>query len=71
MARERERRREFDRWPKFQMQWIRIFDQVIRLREQEGKVNEHASGQDWFDWWLEEQTQEKPVDENQLVLDNY
>ena len=30
MAREKERRREFDRWPKFREQWIRIFDRVIR-----------------------------------------
>lgn len=71
MARERERRREFDRWPKFREQWIRIFDQVIRLRIEEGRVNEHASGQDWFEWWIRDQTQEAPVDEDQLMLDNY
>lgn len=71
MAGERERRREFDRWPKFRDQWIRIFGQVIRLQEQEGQINEHASGRDWFEWWLGERAQEAPIDENQLILDNY
>jgi hypothetical protein len=71
LAKEAARRLEFERWPKFQAQWIRIFDQVIRLREQEGRVNEYASGQEWFEWWLGDRAQEIPIDTDQMMLEDY
>lgn len=71
MAGEAQRKREFDRWPKFREQWIRTFDKVIQLREEQGLINEHENGQAWFDWWLGEKAQEAPVDENQIVMEDY
>lgn len=71
LAKEAARRLEFERWPKFQAQWIRIFDKVIRLREQEGRVNEYASGQEWFEWWLGDRSQEIPIDTDQMMLEDY
>lgn len=71
MAGEAQRKQEFDRWPKFREQWIRTFDQVIQLREEQGLINEHENGQAWFDWWMGEKAQEIPVDENQLVMEDY
>ena len=71
MAGEQERRREFGRWPKFQEQWIRSFDKVIQLREQECRTKEYACGLDWFEWWLRDRTQETSVDEDQLILEGY
>nr|WP_326183657.1 phosphoadenosine phosphosulfate reductase family protein [uncultured Oscillibacter sp.] len=71
MAGEAQRKREFDRWPKFREQWIRSFDQVIQLREEQGLINEHENGQAWFDWWMGEKAQEIPVDENQFMIEDY
>ena len=71
MAGEAQRKREFDRWPKFREQWIRTFDQVIQLREEQGLINEHENGQAWFDWWMGEKAQEIPVDENQFMIEDY
>ena len=47
------------------------FPPLIRLREQEGRVNEYASGQEWFEWWLGDRAQEIPIDTDQMMLEDY
>ena len=44
---------------------------ICRLREQEGRVNEYASGQEWFEWWLGDRAQEIPIDTDQMMLEDY
>ena len=68
MAGEAVRRQEFDRWPGFYRLWIRVLDQVIALRERQGLANNHACGQAWFEWWIQDRAQETYVDENQLMV---
>ena len=47
------------------------FPPLIRLREQEGRVNEYASGQEGFEWWLGDRAQEIPIDTDQMMLEDY
>lgn len=68
MAGEEQRRREFDRWPKFRDQWIRTFDKMIQLREAQGLVNNYANGAEWFEWWISDRGQEEEINEDQIVL---
>ncbi len=71
LAGEAQRRREFERWPKFQDQWIRSMDKVIRLRKEQHMKVLYPTGREWFDWWMHDRSQEEPVDDDQFILEGY
>lgn len=54
MARTCYRLLEFERWPKFKDLYINTFDRMIEARERLGKKQDYASGQEWFEWWVNE-----------------
>ena len=65
MARERGRRREFEYWPGFLKPYMVTFNWMFAELERRGRVmfsNDIKSGADWFEWWLKDSTQEKPLD---------
>lgn len=71
MAGERGRRREFERWPAFEILWLRAFDRLVKLRTELGLVRKFSCGAEWFEWWLSDAAMEEPVDEDQLYLDGF
>lgn len=71
MARERGRRREFERWPGFERIWRRAFDRLVEIRESLGLAQRFTSGEEWFEWWLSDRAMEETVDEDQLYFDGY
>jgi phosphoadenosine phosphosulfate reductase len=47
---------EFNRYPKYKLNYIRAFDRMLKVREEKGltsKVN-WQSGEDVFKWWMGE-----------------
>lgn len=60
MARSAGREQEFNRWPKFRDQYIRTAQRII-----DDKPDSHyfkqkfRSGQEYFDWWMHDRTQEE------------
>jgi phosphoadenosine phosphosulfate reductase len=58
--------RDAARWPKYAAQYIRVFDDVVRLRQAAGKRCTWASGLELFDWWVG--TTASEVDSNECFL---
>ena len=60
MARRAGREQEFNRWPKFRDQYVRTAQHII-----DDKPDSHyfkqkfRSGQEYFDWWMHDRTQEE------------
>lgn len=68
MAGECGRRREFERWPAFELMWRRAFDGLVALREELGLIQRFKSGAEWFEWWLSDAVMEEPVNEDQMTM---
>ena len=68
MARRVGREQEFNRWPKFRDQYICTAQYII-----DDKPDNHyfkqkfRSGQEYFDWWIQDRTQEE-ADDNQMDM---
>lgn len=68
MARRAGREQEFRRWPKFKAQYLRTAQHII-----DDKPDSHyfkrkfRSGQEYFDWWMQDRTQEE-ADDNQMDM---
>lgn len=58
MAGTKGRQSEFARYPKFQQNYIRAFDRMLKERERKGKMqgtwNMGTTGEDVFHWWMED-----------------
>ena len=50
----KERKKEAERYPGYKKQFIRAFEDLYKLRKQQGRtvVNRWNSGEDMFYWWL-------------------
>lgn len=52
------RQKEFASYPKFQQNYIRTFDRMLKERERKGKMqgtwNVGTTGEDVFHWWMED-----------------
>jgi phosphoadenosine phosphosulfate reductase len=47
------REREFARWPRVKMAYIKAFDRMLAERERRGKESPNwMNGQDVFNWWM-------------------
>lgn len=68
MARSCNRRKEFSRWPGFELLWRKAFDTLVKIRTEHGKKQRFASGSEWFDWWMSDQAMEAPDDEMQTSI---
>ena len=57
MARRSGREKEFARWPKYKMAYLKAFDRMLRAREERGKQlgswRMGTMAQDVFNWWME------------------
>ena len=53
---EKHRYKEFNRYPKYKLNYIRAFDRMLKERERRGKPNmdNWQSGYDVFKWWMGE-----------------
>ena len=72
MAGEGGRRREFNRWPKYEAQWRRTFARLIALRRDLGLPLRNASTADeWFEWWMTDRAQDELVDEDQVEMEAF
>lgn len=58
MAGTKGRQMEFARYPKYQQNYIRAFDRMLKERERKGKMqgtwNTGSTGEDVFHWWMED-----------------
>lgn len=61
------RKKEFARWQGIERLWRKSFDDMHKLRVEKGKSVNQSSGQEWFEWWLNDWTRED-VDEEQENL---
>jgi phosphoadenosine phosphosulfate reductase len=48
----REKKIQFERYPKMQDQFVRTFDKLIAKKHREGKTIYQETGQEMFDWWI-------------------
>ena len=55
MAGTKGRRWQFTRYPKFEQNYIKAFERMLKVREQEGLPNNNwSNGKDVFHWWMED-----------------
>lgn len=70
MARQHGRERDFARWPKYKMSYMRAFEKLIEARREKGHFNRFISSQttaeDVFNWWME-----YDVLPGQMTFDDY
>lgn len=60
MARRAAREQEFNRWPKFRDQYIRTAQYIVDDKSDKHCFKqEFKSGQEYFDWWMQDRTQEE------------
>lgn len=52
---------QFDRWPKFDRLYIRAFDRMIEAKRDAGKTVDWETGQDVYDWWMDNRNLDKPL----------
>lgn len=48
------KRKAFDRWPKYKSQWIRTFQRMVDKRKADGLPTQWTTGDDVFTWWIEQ-----------------
>jgi phosphoadenosine phosphosulfate reductase len=53
MARQAGREREFERWPKYKLNYIKAFQRMVDKRIEDGLETKWTTGQEVFDWWME------------------
>lgn len=57
----RQQERDFAKYPKYKLNYIKAFDRMMQVRKAEGKVSDWQNGADVFRWWIGDNT-----DPNQL-----
>lgn len=68
MARRAAREQEFRRWPKFKAQYLRTAQYIVDDKSDKHCFKqEFRSGQEYFDWWMQDRTQEE-VDNDQMDM---
>lgn len=68
MARRAAREQEFNRWPKFRDQYIRTAQYIVDDKSDKHCFKqEFKSGQEYFDWWMQDRTQEE-ADNDQMDM---
>lgn len=68
MARCEAREQEFNRWPKFRDQYIRTAQYIVDDKSDKHCFKqEFKSGQEYFDWWMQDRTQEE-ADNDQMDM---
>lgn len=59
---------DFERYPRYEQAYLRAFDRVLRLRENNGKpYMDWRTADEVMKWWLNDEKR-IPIDENQLTL---
>lgn len=57
MARQHGRERDFKRWPKYKMAYLKAFDRMLAERQRRGKLDGSwrmgTTAQDVFNWWMQ------------------
>lgn len=53
MARKHGREREFARWPRFKLAYIKAFERMLEERKRRGKNHGWMNANDVFNWWME------------------
>jgi len=60
--------KEFQDYPKYKGMYISAFDRMLLERDAKGKINKWKSGEEVFDWWLEE---DKYNVKGQITMDEW
>lgn len=50
----KQRKKEFQDYPKFKKMYIQAYDKMLEYRREKGKPAKWANGEEVFDWWIEE-----------------
>jgi len=53
MAGQAGRERDFKRWPKYKLNYIKAFQRMVDKRIEDGLETKWTTGQEVFDWWME------------------
>ena len=56
------RLRDFERYPKYKKQYIRSFEKMLKARGDRERVDEWQTGQDVFDWWIQDKSEQTPIE---------
>lgn len=54
LAGEKQMNRDFERWPKYKINYTKSFDRMLVKREVDGFTSKWKSGQEVMSWWLRE-----------------
>lgn len=68
LATHHHRIKEFQDYPKYKGMYISAFDRMLLERDAKGKINKWKSGEEVFDWWLEE---DKYNVKGQITMDEW
>jgi phosphoadenosine phosphosulfate reductase len=69
-ASQKVRAREFERWPWYKDKYIRTFDRIVELRQEQNKpcCKAFSNGEDMFNWWTLE-PENKPYEPGLFGID--
>ena len=71
MARQAGREREFERWPKYKLNYIKAFQRMVDKRIEDGLETKWTTGQEVFDWWMEYTKMPDEGMDGQIEMDEY
>lgn len=61
---------EFMRWPIYKTNYIKAFERMIQTRIENGLLTTWRSGQEVFDWWMQNKNLDRPI-EGQEVFEGF
>lgn len=71
MAGQAGREREFERWPKYKLNYIKAFQMMIDKRLKDGMETKWKTGQEVFDWWMGYTKMPDEGMDGQMEMDEY
>lgn len=71
MAKQAGREKEFERWPKYKLNYIKAFQRMVDGRIEAGLKTNWKTGQEVFDWWMEYTKRPDEGMDGQIEMDEY
>lgn len=74
LATYRQKMKEFADFPTYKDHYIKAFDEMVKVRKNEGKDNvekygnKWATGKDVYEWWIEK---DKHITKGQMTINDY
>lgn len=68
LARTKSMKRDFARYPKYKANYIAAFERMVKRRKELGKTTEWQNGYDVMKWWLQEDTDQLTMFDEEEML---